>query len=317
MVKKIRLNYLTPDEKIKVVVLDMKFSIIPHRRIWLSISGIFVIVSVSFIAVFGLKFGIDFTGGSLMEIDFVQDVSQETVQQSLNEAGYEDATIQTSGEHDYLIRLVSLTEEEHQTVLLAIKEKGGEFTEHRFDSIGPVIGTELRQTALTGVVITLILIGLYVAWAYRKVADPVASWKYGLLTILTAFHDVLIPLGAFALFGKLFGWEVGTAFVAAILTILGYSITDTVVVFDRTRENLMRRVSQNFEETVELSIHQTLWRSISTSTTTLLALFAIFLFGGESTRPFAMALMIGILTGTYSSIFLASPLLVVWEKMRK
>ncbi len=295
----------------------MKFQIIPIRRVWLSISAVLVVLSLVFIGAFGLKFGIDFTGGSLMEIDFTNDVSREAVQRTLSEAGYEDASIQTSGENGYLIRLVSLTEEEHQKVLLALKEKNGELTEQRFDSIGPVIGSELQRTATTGVIITLVLIGLYVAWAYRKVAEPVASWKYGILTILTAFHDVIIPLGAFALFGKLFGWEVGTAFVAAILTILGYSITDTVVVFDRTRENLTRHVSHNFEETVEMSIHQTLWRSISTSITTLLALLAIFLFGGESTRPFAMALMIGILTGAYSSIFLASPLLVVWEKARK
>lgn len=295
----------------------MKFQIIPYRNVWLSISTILVIFSLIFVAIFGLKFGIDFTGGSLMEIEVSADVARESLQQTFGETGYQDAIIQTSGETGYLIRLPALTEEEHQEIITALKTKHSSITEARFDSIGPVIGKELQRTATTGVIITLVLIGLYVAWAYRKVSEPVASWKYGILTILTAFHDVIIPLGAFALFGKLFGWEVGTAFVAALLTILGYSITDTVVVFDRTRENLMRHVSHTFEETVELSIHQTLWRSICTSATTLLALLAIFIFGGESTRPFAMALMIGILTGTYSSIFLASPLLVVWEKVRK
>jgi preprotein translocase subunit SecF len=294
-----------------------KFQIIPVRRVWLTISTVLVVLSLILIAMFGLKFGIDFTGGSLLEIDFSNDVSREAIQKTLSEAGYPDATIQTFGQAGYMIRLTSLTEEEHQRVLSALKEKNGELTELRFDSIGPVIGSELRRTATIGVMITLVLIGLYVAWAYRKVSEPVASWTYGFLTILTAFHDIIIPLGVFALFGKLFGWEIGTAFVAAILTILGYSITDTVVVFDRTRENLMRRTAPNFEQTVEMSIHQTLWRSISTSVTTLLALLAIFLFGGESTRPFAMALMIGIFTGTYSSIFLASPLLVVWEKAKK
>lgn len=295
----------------------MKFQIIPYRNVWLFISTILVIFSLIFVAIFGLKFGIDFTGGSLIEIEVSTDVARESLQQTLNDSGYQDATIQTTGEKGYLIRLPALTEQEHQKVLAELKKKHGEVTEARFDSIGPVIGKELQRTATTGVIITLVLIGLYVAWAYRKVSEPVASWKYGILTILTAFHDVIIPLGAFAVFGKLLGWEVGTAFVAALLTILGYSITDTVVVFDRTRENLMRHVSQIFEETVELSIHQTLWRSICTSVTTLLALLAIFIFGGESTRPFAMALMIGILTGTYSSIFLASPLLVVWEKARR
>ncbi|MBI5370272.1 protein translocase subunit SecF [Candidatus Uhrbacteria bacterium] len=292
----------------------MTISIIPHRAIWLSISGVLVLTSLILLATLGLRFGIDFTGGSLMEVNFTQPVAREQVDQVLVQAGYKEVTVQSSGQ-GYLIRLPSLSEQEHQTLLGALRAKG-ELTEARFDSIGPVIGKELERTATTGVVITLVLIGLYVAWAYRKVSDPVASWKYGLLTILTAFHDVIIPLGAFALFGKLFGWEVGTAFVAAILTILGYSITDTVVVFDRTRENLLHHASQEFETTVERSIHQTLWRSLSTSITTLLALLAIFLFGGETTRPFAMALMIGIFTGTYSSIFLASPLLVVWEKRR-
>lgn len=295
----------------------MKLEIIPFRHIWLGISGTLVLISLILIATLGLKFGIDFTGGSLMEIEFETPVSRELLQATYAQVGYQDASIQTSGEKGYLIRLPSLNEDQHQTVLAKLKEAHGQLKEDRFDSIGPVIGKELQKTAGTGVVITLILIGLYVAWAYRKVTEPVASWKYGVLTILTAFHDVIIPLGAFALFGKWFGWEVGTAFVAAILTILGYSITDTVVVFDRTRENLLRKVSTNFEDTVEVSIHQTLWRSMSTSATTILALLAIFLFGGESTRPFSMALIIGILTGTYSSIFLASPLLVVWEKFRK
>src|SRR3989338_3520465 len=293
----------------------MKFSIIPHRNRWLAVSASLVVISVILIATFGLKFGIDFTGGSLMELNFGEPVSTEAFKESLETAGYGDASLQTTGENGYLIRLPSLTEEQHQILLKTIQDTHGQVKaveESRFDSIGPIIGKELQKTAGLGVLVTLILIALYVAWVYRKVSEPVASWKYALITIGTAFHDVIIPLGAFALFGHFFGWEIGTAFVAAVLTILGYSITDTVVVFDRTRENLMRRTSHNFEETVELSIHQTLWRSLSTSITTLLALVAIFLFGGESTRPFSMALIIGILTGTYSSIFLASPLLVVW-----
>ncbi|MDG1950152.1 MAG: protein translocase subunit SecF, partial [bacterium] len=148
-------------------------------------------------------------------------------------------------------------------------------------------------------------------------SEPVVSWKYGILTILAAFHDVIIVLGAFAVIGNIYGWEIGTAFVAAILTILGYSINDTVVVFDRTRENLSKRVGDTFEETVGISLKQTFMRSFNTSVTTLLALLAIFLFGGDSTRPFALALIIGIAVGTYSSLFLASPLLVEWNKRRK
>jgi len=298
----------------------MKFQIIPHRNLWLAFSGSLVLLSVILIATLGLKFGIDFTGGSLMELQFGQPTTTAELTGTLTQAGFQDAIIQTTGEQGFLVRLPPLSEQQHQSILTALQATYGEIKgveEIRYDSIGPIIGKELQRTAGLGVFITLVLIALYVAWVYRKVSQPVASWKYALITIGTAFHDVIIPLGAFALFGHFFGWEIGTAFVAAVLTILGYSITDTVVVFDRTRENLLRRTSNSFEETVELSINQTLWRSLSTSITTLLALVAIFLFGGESTRPFSMALIIGILTGTYSSIFLASPLLVVWGKKGK
>ncbi len=180
-----------------------------------------------------------------------------------------------------------------------------------------MIGNELRKSAFLGLVTTLVLIGLYISWAFRKVSEPIASWKYGLLTVLCAAHDVIIPLGVFAVLGHYYHWEVGTAFIAAMLTILGYSISDTVVVFDRTRENLTHHTGLPFEEIVEKSIQQTYVRSINTSVTVLFALTAILVFGGETTRPFSLALLIGVLVGTYSSIFFASPALVEWEMRRK
>ena len=197
-----------------------------------------------------------------------------------------------------------------------LSTKFGQAEELRFDSIGPVIGKELQTGALYAVALTLLLIGLYIAWAFRKVSEPVASWKYGFLTIFAAFHDVIITIGVFSVLGHFMGWEVGTTFVAAILTILGYSINDTVVVFDRTRENLKLRIGETFGDTVETSIRQTFTRSVFTSLTTLLALVAIFVFGGETTRSFAFALIVGITVGSYSSIFLASTLLVTWEEWR-
>lgn len=293
----------------------MKLNVIKTQKVWFALSSMLVILSIVFAFVPGLKFGIDFTGGSLAEVTFELPVATAELRKTMEAAGYRDATIQVTGEQGYLIRTATLTEEEHQSLLAQLRTAHGNLEELRFDSIGPVIGNELRQTALIGVVLTLVLIGLYVAWAYRKVSEPVASWKYGALTILAAFHDVIITVGAFALLGYFFGWEIGTSFVAAVLTILGYSINDTVVVFDRTRENLLRRVGDGFADTVERSIEQTLTRSFNTSFTTILALLAIFLFGGDSTRPFALALIIGITVGTYSSIFLASPLLVAWEKV--
>ncbi|HLD21138.1 MAG TPA: protein translocase subunit SecF [Patescibacteria group bacterium] len=291
----------------------MKFNIVSHRTIFFALSGALVVLSFLAVPVLGLRLGIDFTGGSLLEVTTTQTVDVESLRSSMRDQGYPALSIQSSGENTVLIRTESLTESEHQTLLVALGENLDGLQEQRFDSIGPVIGQELRRTAVTGVFITLLLIGLYIAWSFRKVSEPIASWKYGILTIVAAFHDVIITVGVFVVFGALFGWEMGAAFIAAILTILGYSINDTVVVFDRTRENLAKHIGNNFEETVERSIKQTLTRSFNTSFTTILALLAIFLFGGESTRPFALALMIGIGVGTYSSIFLASPLLVSWE----
>jgi len=292
-------------------------NIVSNRKIWFALSGALVVASIVCVLTIGIRFGIDFTGGSLLEVTVQEGVTAQDVRTQMSDAGYSNLSIQNSGEQGLIIRTEDLTEEEHQTLLSVLNDKVGVVEELRFDSIGPVVGDELRRTATTGIVVTLLLIALYIAWSFRKVTEPVASWKYGFLTILAAFHDVIITVGAFSVLGYFYGWEIGTAFVAAILTILGYSINDTVVVFDRTRENLLKRVGDTFEETVEVSIEQTITRSINTSLTTILALLAIFLFGGDSTRPFALALIIGIGTGTYSSIFLASPLLVTWELFRK
>lgn len=250
-----------------------------------------------------------------MEMLFEKPVSTTDLRSHVLGLGYKDVIVQTTSTGGALLRMESLTEEKHQSLLQDLKKTYGDKTvEQKFDSIGPVIGSELRRTAATGILIILIAIGLYVAFAFRKVTAPVESWKYGVLTIITAFHDVVVPLGLFAILGKFLNWEIDTAFVAAILTVLGYSITDTIVVFDRTRENLIKRVNPSFEETVDLSIRQTIRRSLSTSMTTLLCLAAIFFFGGETTKPFALALIVGIFAGTYSSIFLASPALVTWYK---
>ncbi len=291
----------------------MKINIVKNRKYWFVLSAALVLGSIIAVSTIGLRFGIDFTGGSLLEVELTEPFTVEEVRVSIDEAGYTDSALQLTGENGLLIRTKDLTETQHQEILTLLEEKHGELEEMRFDSIGPVIGNELRRTALYGVGLTLFLVALYVAWAFRKVSEPVASWKYGVLTITAAFHDVIITVGAFSLLGHFYGWEIGTAFVAAILTILGYSINDTVVVFDRTRENLIKRTGEHFDTTVNQSVEQTFTRSINTSITTLLALVAIFLFGGESTQPFALALIIGISVGTYSSLFLASPLLVQWE----
>ncbi len=296
----------------------MTFSFVGLRKWWFALSGAMILASALALAVFGLRPSIDFVGGSLMEVTFVSATpSSADLTATLTDAGYLGVTVQSSDANRSIIRLASLTEEQHQAALASLQASFGDLTEDKFDSIGPVIGGELRKSAFLGLVTTLVLIGLYISWAFRKVSDPIASWKYGLLTVVCAAHDVIVPLGVFAVLGHFFHWEVGTAFIAAMLTILGYSISDTVVVFDRTRENLSHHTGRPFEEIVEMSVRQTYVRSINTSVTVVLALSAILIFGGESTRPFSLALLIGVLVGTYSSIFFASPALVEWEMRRK
>ncbi|MBU0531095.1 MAG: protein translocase subunit SecF [Candidatus Uhrbacteria bacterium] len=293
-------------------------NIVGLRNIWFLISGGLTVASIVAVAILGLNFGIDFTGGSLMEVAFETETSVDQVRSALDQAGYPSARVQPSNEGDYLIRLEPIDEQEHQAALESLKQRLGEAEELRFDMIGPVIGNELRSKALWAIGFALLLIMTYIAWAFRKVSEPVASWKYGLLTIVAATHDLIIPIGVFAVLGHVLGYQIDTAFVAALLTILGYSINDTIVVFDRTRENLTRlSTSETFESVVNCSINQTLTRSVNTSITTLLALLAVFFFGGETIQHFALALIIGILCGTYSSIFLASPLLVSWERFGK
>jgi preprotein translocase subunit SecF len=297
--------------------MTSSFSFVGWRKRWFALSLVLIVASIVALLVYGLQFSVDFTGGSLMELEFPNGApATQDVTDALTSV--ESVSVQSAdGNAKLVIRSGVQDEAEHQATLTTLAERFGAFTELRFDSIGPTVGNELRRSSLIGVAVTLLLIGLYISWAFRKVSDPIASWKYGLITVLCAAHDVIIPLGAFAVLGHFFHWEVGSGFVAAVLTILGYSISDTVVVFDRTRENLSHRTGEAFPTVVEKSIRQTFVRSVNTSMTTLLALTAIFFFGGESTQPFALALIIGIAVGTYSSIFFASPALVAWEEWRK
>ena len=303
------------------------YKIIKKRKIWLTLSSVVVGFAIVAIIVWGLNFGIDFTGGSLLEVKFLQarpTVSE--VQEKLTDLELGSLIVQPVGEDNMILRFQDTSEEKHQEILNRLnelvpnsnpsQEGNSEVEELRFDSVGPSIGQELKRKSIAAIIIVLIAIVLYIAWAFRKVSKPIASWKYGLTAVITLFHDVMIVVGVFAVLGKFAGMEINTAFVAAILTVLGYSVNDTIVVFDRIRENLPRS-DEDFEGTVNISVNQTLRRSINTSITTLLVLLAVFFFGGSSIRDFVLALSIGVFIGTYSSIFLASPLLVVWEKMKK
>lgn len=292
----------------------MTFPIIKYRNIWFVFSGFLVVASVAALLIYPLRLGIDFTGGSLMEVTFEERPVTQTLRDGFADIGYSEAVVQTTGEDGLLIRLPELDEEAHQFVLASLREKYGEVDELRFESIGPSIGAELKSNALRSLVMVLLGIALYVAYAFRKVSRPVSSWKYALVTLIAALlHDVLIPLGAFALLGHFLLVELNSGFVAALLTILGFSVHDTIVVFDRIRENLLRSGGK-FEDIVERSVNETLVRSVNTTLTTLFPLLAIYLWGGDTLKYFALALIIGMVAGTYSSIFLASPLLVVFQK---
>ncbi|MBI4276549.1 protein translocase subunit SecF, partial [Candidatus Uhrbacteria bacterium] len=279
-------------------------------------SGALIIASLVSVSIWGLNFGIDFTGGSLLEARFSETVpALSDVTATITKAGLGDAVVQMTGDRTVLIRIRPITEQQHAELAEALRTAHGAFDELRFDSIGPSIGEELRQKAVYAILFVLIATILYIAWSFRHVSYPVSSWVYGVITVITAFHDVIIPVGLFSILGKWYGVETNSAFVAAVLTIMGYSINDTIVVLDRIRENV-KSARTDFATTVGTSLRQTIARSVNTTLTTLLALVAVYFFGGESVRYFALALAVGIATGAYSSIFIASPLLVSWQAWR-
>ncbi|MDD2753479.1 MAG: protein translocase subunit SecF [Candidatus Portnoybacteria bacterium] len=264
-----------------------------------------------------LRFGIDFTGGSFIEIEFAQARPEaKAIKDVLSGLGLGDAAVQSAGDRGIIIRTKDLDEPSHQRALQALASLGA-LEEKKFDSIGPVVGEELKGRAYLSIITVLFLIVIYIAFAFRKVSRPVASWKYGLAAIIALFHDIFIPIGVFSVLGHYLGVEIDLLFVTGLLTILGFSVHDTIVVFDRIRENLRKGLGENFKDTVNISINQTMTRSINTSLTVFLTLLAIFIFGGESVKYFSLLLMIGVFFGTYSSIFVASSLLVTWEDWRQ
>jgi len=294
-------------------------NIIGRKYIFLSFSGILVLASFAMVGVWGLHLGIDFTGGSLLQASFADArPTSEAIRDKVSGLGVGNVAMEMAGERDVILRFRSVDETGHQEILHALASLG-RVQEKQFTTIGPTIGTELKNRALAALALALALIVLYITWAFRHVSRPLSSWKYGSVAVVVAlFHDIIIPTGAFALLGRFGGAEADALFVTALLTILGFSVHDTIVVFDRTRENLRNlKKPEAFDETVNRSVNETLARSVFTSFTVLLVLAAIFFLGGASTKYFALTLMLGVLFGTYSSIFVASPLLVMWNDFEK
>ncbi len=298
----------------------MNIPFIKYSKIWLGISVLVVVLSLASVIGWGLKPGIDFTGGSLLEVGFSKTrPTIEALQTTLEKNNLKDSIVQKTGDNGFIIRTAFLSQDAHVKLVkdfeTSFSAKDNTLTEIRFETIGPSVSSQLRQKAILAVVLVNISIILFLAYAFRKVSKPVASWKYGLLAIIALVHDICLVLGVFALLGHFYGVEVDLAFVVALLTVLGFSVNDTIVVYDRIRENLMRKTGSSFAEVVNNGLNQTLMRSINTTLTVLLPLFALYFFGGPTIRYFALALLIGMASGAYSSIFIASPLLVIAEKL--
>jgi preprotein translocase subunit SecF len=302
--------------------------VIKYKNFFLALTTVLTILSIVAIIVFGMRLSIDFTGGSLTEVVFQDSrlgTDMAAVKNRLEQAGFAGATVQPIGNDKgvgYLIRTRSLNQEDHEALLSALGgEEGLAVTEERFASVGPTIGRELQKKAIIACIIVMVVTIAFVAFAFRKVSKPVASWKYGLVAIATLVHDILVPLGVFVVLGRFMGVEIDILFVTAILGTLGYSVYDTIVVFDRIRENLAREADKrnpaDFEDIVGASVSQTYARSINTSITSFLTLLALFIFGSSATTYFSLALLLGVIVGTYSSIILASPLLVLAYKLQK
>lgn len=299
--------------------------IVKNRKIFYGISILLIVCSILAVSVFGLTSGIDFKGGS--SIEFVYSGTRpdvNTVNSKIDALKFKESigvySVVPLGENGYVLKLRTITDEERSSIVSTISSDTVNKVEFKkINSVGPTLGAEAQKKAVTSLILVILFIVLYLTFAFRKVSDPVSSWKYGVISIIALCHDVIIPTGIFAVLGHYFvGFEVDTLFVTAILVILGFSVHDTIVVFDRVRENLKNNRSdkggRSFEEIVGMSVNQTFIRSINTSLTTLLAILVVYLVGPVATQNFALTLLFGIFFGTYSSIFIASNLLVTVER---
>lgn len=295
-------------------------NIIGKKNLYFALSLLVIIPGVLSLLLFGLKPSIDFSGGSRFTFSNVSQTDVQPVQQAFVREKIPVQSVVFSG-NTLLVRTNPIEQNTHVKLITNLEKSVPNIKEDEYATIGPTIGKETTTNALVGVVVASMLIVLYIAWSFRGVRKPANSFQFGVTAIVALLHDALVLLGVFSILGHFFSVEVDSLFVTAILTVIGFSVHDTIVVFDRIRENLRKMPFVQFSEVVNASIVQTLGRSLNTSLTVILVLFALLLFGGDSTRWFIVALLIGIISGTYSSIFNAAPLLVLWnewqEKRRK
>ncbi len=289
------------------------FDIIGKRFWFFLISGGVILISIISLVTFGLKSGIEFSSGSMMTVSFEQEVDQGSLKQEVANLGYTNAIIQElgTGEGNFLIRTRELTGEDKTVLQDSLAAKYGHLTEAEFYSVSPMIAEETAQNAAIAVAVAALGILLYVTWAFHRMPKP---FHYGTCAIIALVHDAVVALGVFSILGGILDWEINLMFITGVLAVIGYSVNNTVVVFDRIRENLRMGVSPDFEVVVNNSLVETLGRSLNTSLTTLFVVLALLFFVGATIQNFAVVLLVGVIAGTFSSICIAPPLLVVWEK---
>ncbi len=283
-----------------------------RRRMWyFLISAVIIVPGIISLAIFHLKPGVDFQSGTSMTLHFSGTVEQDRLRQVLAEQGYREVTIQRTQEGDFLLRTEFITPDQQEKLISSLEQSlGSQVTVSDSYKVDPIVAGETGRNAVIAVIAAAVFILLYIAWAFRKMPKPL---RWGTCAVIALIHDVLLILGVFSFLGWVAGVEIDALFITGMLTVVGYSVHDTIVVFDRIRENTRRGISRDFEVTVNASIMQTLSRSLNTALTVLFVAVALFLFGGITIRYFILVLLIGIITGTYSSIFNASQLLVVWD----
>lgn len=295
--------------------------VVKYRKFFVGLSLLLMVVSAALVGKFGMNYGIDFTGGSVLEVSYVGERPEmDVLRQAVAEAGFTDARVQVFGEDSVIVRSPELDDTARGEMVAALSLGDTEsVTMERFNTVGPTIGKELREKALIALIVVALAIIVFVAYAFRKVSKPVSSWTYGLAAVIALVHDVIIPIGIFALLGK----EIDTLFVVGLLSILGLSVNDTIVVFDRIRENISahgkkgKEAMRHFDRVVGDSLKQTVARSINTSLTLVVVLAVLLTVGPVATRELALVLLIGTIVGTYSSIFFASPLLLAFVSKKK
>lgn len=290
------------------------FNIIAKRKIWYTISSLLVLLSIVSIIVLGLRVGVDYNGGSILELKTNKDISV-VAKNAYETQGISSFQIKSGGSDTYTIRSKELSNDQKNSLVSEISKEADDLVELSFDNIGPTVGKDLLNKSMYSVIIAALAIIIFIAYAFRKIPKPLSSWKFGSLAVIALMHDLLITLGFISIIGYFYSWmEIDYLFITAMLTIMGFSVHDTIVIYDRLRENFIQNRHKQIVEVAEESVNQTLARSINTSITTVIVLLALFILGGTPIRHFVLILMFGITIGTYSSIFVATPLLVSWHK---